>query len=463
MKYILADDYIMRGFDHGKITALININSGAREYPSSGMMMLLQMCDGKTDSSLYAFMPGTLKGLELALQKGWIKPAEADEQIKTEQVYRELPTHDIASIQWSITGACNANCRHCYITDHQRSQTDLTTEEMLKVIERLADACVYHVSLTGGEPLVRKDLPVLLNTMREKHIKVTALSTNGFLLDDGMLDMFSEHGMRPKIQISFDGLGKHDWMRRVPGAEKMAVVAMENCKKHGFPFALAMCLHQDNKDLIDSTVKLGMEKGAELIRLCMVGNYGGFTPEKGISLLSMEETYQLYLDYLPVILREKPDIDIEFSGCLKINGSEPEKAIIIPYIHSCMDPENNRVCQSVEKSFYLTDDGRVLPCMIVAGNAIENDCLKLSEQSLESCMNSPGYKKFLALTAKDVLAKNTQCADCEYLKYCGCGCRGASIIANNDLYGIDIDRCRFYRNGWGTRFEKLLFPYTKAE
>ena len=134
--------------------------------------------------------------------------------------------------------------------------------------------------------------------------------------------------------------------------------------------------------------------------------------------------------------------------------------MLYPYAHSCMDPEKNRVCMSVEHMFYLTDEGRALPCMIIAGCDMENECLKLSEHSLESCMSSPAYEKFLALTAKDVLAHNPKCAECEFLKYCGCGCRGASQALNGDFYGVDKTRCLLFRGGWAAKLKELLSVYS---
>lgn len=457
MKYILCEQYRLCGFEAGKAPAVINLVNGNIRMLNERQMMLLRMCDGQTDCDVAALIfPAIRDGITDAVKLGWIRAAKEQEQLRPGQAYREVETPCIFSVQWSITGACNANCRHCYVTKHQHTLKDLTTAQAMTVLDRLAEAEVHRISLTGGELLLRKDLPQLLEAMQERNIIVSGFCTNGFLLTGEMLAFFERFGMKPSIQISFDGVGCHDWLRGVEGAERMAIDAMQACREHGIPFTLAMCIHRGNQDKVMDTLRFAVRMGAERIRFSQIGAYGDFSPERGVQTLPIDELYQLYYDVLPEILREKPDLEIEMGGFLMIHGKKQKDYQIVPYIHSCTDLEQNRVCRSVEHSFYLGSDGKLLPCMIVANTSLEKECLSLHEHTLAECMHSPAYLAFVQMHAQSLMEHNPQCRDCKYLSYCGCGCRGASVTGNGTLLGIDEDRCAFFMHGWGEKLEDTL-------
>jgi sulfatase maturation enzyme AslB (radical SAM superfamily) len=71
-------------------------------------------------------------------------------------------------VVWNFTQACNLSCKHCYQNATRKPAPDeLTLEEKLGVVDRMADAYVPFLALAGGEPLVSKDLwPVLEHATR---------------------------------------------------------------------------------------------------------------------------------------------------------------------------------------------------------------------------------------------------------------------------------------------------------
>ncbi len=80
------------------------------------------------------------------------------------------------SVNWSLTNRCNLSCSYCSIPD--REGKELKTEQMLKLIDEMAQAGVIKLGLSGGEPLLRKDLNVIIDKAKEKNIFVS-LTTNG--------------------------------------------------------------------------------------------------------------------------------------------------------------------------------------------------------------------------------------------------------------------------------------------
>ena len=86
----------------------------------------------------------------------------------------------IIVVNWLVTLRCNLRCSHCYVASPRESQ-ELSTEESVKFIRHLGELGVPWMFLSGGEPLLRKDIEVILRELREAGIRVL-LSTNGTLI-----------------------------------------------------------------------------------------------------------------------------------------------------------------------------------------------------------------------------------------------------------------------------------------
>src|SRR3954469_11256195 len=78
----------------------------------------------------------------------------------------------------SITDRCNFRCEYCNLPGMDRDE--MSTADWLRAIDELADAGMMRVSLRGGEPLVRKDVGVLIERLRERGVNI-AMNTNGWL------------------------------------------------------------------------------------------------------------------------------------------------------------------------------------------------------------------------------------------------------------------------------------------
>lgn len=92
-----------------------------------------------------------------------------------------------ARVFLQLTKYCNMKCRHCwaYQQDYQddiRDAKELTTKEMLELINLLYDRGTRWINFLGGEPLLRKDLGIILDHARKKGI-YCEMSTNGLLVD----------------------------------------------------------------------------------------------------------------------------------------------------------------------------------------------------------------------------------------------------------------------------------------
>ena len=115
---------------------------------------------------------------------------------------------DIRSLRISVTDKCNFRCRYCMPAEGlewlERDEL-LTFEEIARLVRVLAAMGVDEVRLTGGEPLVRRDLPVLVRMLSEiPGVDDLSLTTNGVLLDR-LAEPLVEAGLR-RLNVSLDSL-----------------------------------------------------------------------------------------------------------------------------------------------------------------------------------------------------------------------------------------------------------------
>jgi cyclic pyranopterin phosphate synthase len=115
---------------------------------------------------------------------------------------------EIRSVRVSVTDKCNFRCRYCMPAEGlewlPRDEV-LTFEEISRLVRILSEMGVDEVRLTGGEPLVRRDLPVLVSFLSEiPGVRDLSLTTNGVLLDR-LAGPLVEAGLR-RLNVSLDSL-----------------------------------------------------------------------------------------------------------------------------------------------------------------------------------------------------------------------------------------------------------------
>jgi GTP 3',8-cyclase len=115
---------------------------------------------------------------------------------------------EIKSVRVSVTDKCNFRCRYCMPADGLEwlgRDELLTFEELTRVVRVVADMGVEEVRLTGGEPLARRDLPILVSMLAEiEGVTDLSLTTNGVLLDRFAAPLV-EAGLK-RLNVSLDSL-----------------------------------------------------------------------------------------------------------------------------------------------------------------------------------------------------------------------------------------------------------------
>ncbi len=158
------------------------------------------------------------------------------------------PTADSPVVIWNLTKACNLSCMHCYSSSFAgQFDGELAGEEALGVVKNLSDAGVNYLILSGGEPLLRHDLPTIASYAKQLGMYVS-LSTNGTLINSSMAGHIVDAGF-DYVGVSLDGAREtHDKFRGMSGSYDKSVRGIEILKKEGIKTGIRFTLTQFNID-----------------------------------------------------------------------------------------------------------------------------------------------------------------------------------------------------------------------
>jgi PqqA peptide cyclase len=150
---------------------------------------------------------------------------------------------------------------------------ELSTNEWTRVIREAAALGVLQIGFSGGEPLVRRDLPELVRAAREANL-YTNLITSGIGLDDDRVGALRDAGL-DSIQLSFQS-DNADLADEIAGtrAHQRKLEAAAKIRAAGIPLSLNFVIHRRNIDRLAQMIALAESLRAERVELANVQFYG---------------------------------------------------------------------------------------------------------------------------------------------------------------------------------------------
>jgi radical SAM protein with 4Fe4S-binding SPASM domain len=165
-------------------------------------------------------------------------------------------------VSWNLTYRCNLACEHCYLdaggtpqvgTENFADRSELNTEECFRVIDEIAAFAPECITiLTGGEPLLRRDILEIVRRASERGLWVV-VGTNGVRITENVAGQLAQAGARG-LSLSLDALDpeRHDRFRRVRGAWRNTVEGAEILNKTGLPFIVQTTAGSHNLGELDA-------------------------------------------------------------------------------------------------------------------------------------------------------------------------------------------------------------------
>ncbi len=165
-------------------------------------------------------------------------------------------------VSWNLTYRCNLACEHCYLdaggtplvgTENFADRSELGTEECFRVIDEIAAFAPECLTiLTGGEPLLRRDILEIVRRAAERELWVV-VGTNGVTITENLARRLAEAGARG-LSLSLDALDpdRHDRFRKVRGAWRNTVEGAEILNRTGLPFIVQTTVGSHNLGELDA-------------------------------------------------------------------------------------------------------------------------------------------------------------------------------------------------------------------
>jgi radical SAM protein with 4Fe4S-binding SPASM domain len=165
-------------------------------------------------------------------------------------------------VSWNLTYRCNLACEHCYLdaggtplvgTENFADRSELGTEECFRVIDEIAAFAPECLTiLTGGEPLLRRDILEIVRRAAERELWVV-VGTNGVRITENVAQRLAEAGARG-LSLSLDALDpdRHDRFRKVRGAWRNTVEGAEILNRTGLPFIVQTTAGSHNLGELDA-------------------------------------------------------------------------------------------------------------------------------------------------------------------------------------------------------------------
>jgi 12,18-didecarboxysiroheme deacetylase len=210
----------------------------------------------------------------IGISKLYCGAVEAGDPLRYGRDSKHLPSHLLQFskdkkpvVVWNMTKRCNLKCVHCYAHaqgEHYKGK-ELTTDEGRAFIDDLAGFGVPVLLFSGGEPVLRQDLPDLIDYTVQKGIRAV-ISTNGTLITAEKARVFSRFSLS-YIGVSLDGIGDvNDAFRGVKGAFDAAVRGIRHARQAGIKVGLRFTINRRNYQEIPAIFDLIEREG--IPRVC---------------------------------------------------------------------------------------------------------------------------------------------------------------------------------------------------
>ena len=413
---------------------------------------MLLKCDARHDieeSELTSFLESG----------GFIRRCERGEfELSDFQKYRNCRNYITPFINLQITERCNFNCLHCFnAADNAVPKEHMSFEQIDDILNQAVDCGVASVLITGGEPLVHPDFIRIADAITSKGLTMFELNTNGYLLNEEVLDHFISIGCRPRIKISFDGLGFHDKMRGVPGAEKKAVDAIKLCLSKGFEVMVQMNMNRLNLGCIPESLELLDSLGTQRTRLIRTSEAPRWEENAEGQTLTWEEYYQAALDISAQYAEKEHRMALVFWEFLRVNPINKTFISLAVRYNPASFNENRPLCKGARSMPAIGSSGEMYPCM-----QFEGYCKKygmsfanIKKQELQNILSESALCSLLRSAVKD----RVECPECEFIQYCGGGCPAISTLTSKAPNGPDRAKCLYFKHGWHEKIKQTLPDY----
>jgi radical SAM protein with 4Fe4S-binding SPASM domain len=333
-------------------------------------------------------------------------------------------------VPWRCTFACDNNCVHCTSAGKPAAPDEVNTEDAKRIVDQVYEFGASFFGITGGEPLLRKDLFEVITYARKLGMN-TSIITDGRLLDDKAFENIVKNEV--KVSVSIDGgeatndlvRGKGAYAAAVKTIERLSREKLLNCLVYTLANVNESVTNVNEKDFVD-VLDLAEKYGARWVI------YHGIIPysRDPASLKACPSPQQNEWAWNKLF-----DLQSAYKGKPAINVYYPSYARVAKQ-RGIADWDNWFNHFFLGRCFFgkfmsIAENGDAIPCSY-------NDVYRfgnIKTKSLKVIWDEMQTSEFFT-KIRDKNNLKGKCAVCEFKDICG-GCRTSALFYTGDIFGSD--------------------------
>ena len=319
--------------------------------------------------------------------------------LMSEMAAKALKLNIPLSVQLDLTYRCNERCIHCYL-DHD-DHGEMNTAEIKGLLDQMADAGVFFLTISGGEIMMRKDFFEILEHAHARTFSIK-LKTNGVLIRKKEAERIRALGVESvQISVYSDRAEVHDAITKMPGSFRQTIEAVRLLRTVGLHVTMANVLMVQNAQDYPGVRALANELGAQ----CTLDPT--ITPmmdgDRSILELNVDKTA------LREVFRDIALVGNVEEFCAPPQGVDEDALDMLP-------------CSAGHTACYVSPYGDVYPCVqfpLPSGNV-------RSTKFVDIWRDSPQLKEVRSITLRDM----PSCSQCTHGATCT-RCPGLAYLEGN--------------------------------
>jgi len=316
---------------------------------------------------------------------------------------------------WELTLKCNLNCRHCGSKAGKARGDELTLPQALKLAEQLAELKCRYMTLSGGEPLLRKDWALIAEKLVDLGV-TTGMISNGVNWSDAIASTVKTVGLE-SVAFSVDGFREaHEYQRRVKGQWDQVLRTIDSARAKGIRVSVVTTVNNRNMNELEELRELLREHGVGRWQVQFATPTGNMADNRSLVMEPKD-----LLTAIPLIARMcrdgklpkvYPGHDVGYFG-------EPEESLrdpkaTIPFWTGC-----SAGCSVIG----IESNGNIKGCLSLP-SAMNNESAFIEGNIRDEPLRDIWFRKGAFAYNRDFTPEQLGgfCATCDYAEICRGGC-----------------------------------------
>jgi len=316
---------------------------------------------------------------------------------------------------WELTLKCNLNCRHCGSKAGKARSDEMSLPQCLKLAEQLAELKCKYMTLSGGEPLLRRDWPLIAEKCVELGI-TTGMISNGTLWNKNIVSTIKTIGLE-SVAFSVDGFKEnHEYQRRVKGQWEQVLAAIDMAVEQGLRVSVVTTINDRNLHELEDLRELLREHGVGRWQVQFATPTGNMAANRSLVMKPQDILYAVPLiakmcrdGQLPKVY---PGHDVGYYGEPEENLRDPKATI--PFWTGC-----SAGCSVIG----IESNGNIKGCLSLP-SAMNNEDAFVEGNVCDEPLRDIWFREgaFAYNREHSVSTLGGFCKTCDYAEICRGGC-----------------------------------------